>query len=135
MWDEGVFVQILLVMMGGFIGAICRFEVGEWLHTNQGFPYGTLLVNLIGCFLLGWLLTFMSRRSKKKPYITLFFGTGVIGSFTTFSTFSVETIQLFKKGLVFVGLSYVLISICVGLLLAYLGSKVALFDKKEGETA
>ncbi|EKN68128.1 fluoride efflux transporter CrcB [Schinkia azotoformans] len=118
-------MQILLVMIGGFLGAIGRFSVGEWFNPNQGFPFGTLLVNLIGCFLLGWLLTFMSRHSKNYSYLTLFLGTGVIGSFTTFSTFSVETIQLFKQGLVVLGLLYVLISIFFGLLLAYLGSKLA----------
>lgn len=118
-------MRILLVMIGGFIGAIGRFGVGEWFNTDQGFPFGTLLVNLIGCFLLGWLLTFIGRQSKKKPYITLFLGTGVIGSFTTVSTFSVETVQLFEKGLVVLGLFYVLISIFFGLLLAYFGSKLA----------
>ncbi|HHW38593.1 MAG TPA: fluoride efflux transporter CrcB [Bacillales bacterium] len=118
-------MQILLVMIGGFIGAIGRFGVGEWLNPNHGFPFGTLFVNLIGCFLLGWLLTYMGHRIKKQPYITLFLGTGVIGSFTTFSTFSVETIQLFDQGLVFLSLLYVLISIFFGLLLVYMGSKFA----------
>lgn len=134
-WDKGVFMQIFLVMIGGFIGAISRFGVGEWFNPNPGFPYGTLLVNLIGCFFLGWLLTFMNRRNKKRPYVTLLIGTGFIGSFTTFSTFSVETIQLFENGQVFTGLLYVVSSIFVGLLLSFLGSKLAFIHKKEGEPA
>jgi CrcB protein len=127
-------MKILLVMVGGFLGAICRYGVGELVVAEQGFPFGTLLVNLIGCFLLGWLLTFMAQRNKKRPYITLFFGTGFTGSFTTFSTFSVETIQLFEKGQVFLAVMYVLFSLLIGLLLVFLGSKLALVAKKEGET-
>lgn len=126
-------MKILLVMVGGFLGAICRYGVGDLVETEQGFPFGTLLVNLIGCFLLGWLLTFMAHRNKKRPYITLLFGTGFIGSFTTFSTFSVEMIQLFEKELVFLAVMYVLFSMFFGLLLAFLGSKLALLTKKEGE--
>lgn len=128
-------MQILLVMIGGFFGAISRFGMGVLVAAGNGFPFGTLVVNLIGCFLLGWLLTFMNQRSKKRPYINLLFGTGFIGSFTTFSTFSVETNQLFENGLVVLGLLYVVISIFIGLLLSFLGSKVALLHKKEGETA
>lgn len=128
-------MQILLVMIGGFFGAISRFGMRVLVAAGNGFPFGTLVVNLIGCFLLGWLLTFMNQRSKKRPYINLLFGTGFIGSFTTFSTFSVETNQLFENGLVVLGLLYVVISIFIGLLLSFLGSKVALLHKKEGETA
>ena len=112
-------------MIGGFFGAISRYALGEWIHTNNGFPLGTLLINLIGCFLLGWFLTFVNQRTKVNPNLILLIGTGFIGSFTTFSTFSVETITLFEQGLLFLGLLYCLSSIIFGLLLSYLGYKLA----------
>ena len=113
-------------MIGGFFGAVCRYALGEWIPTNNGFPLGTLLINLIGCLFLGWFLTFVSQKKTIRSEFTLIIGTGFIGSFTTFSTFSVETIHLFQEGLVFLALLYVLASTILGLLLAYLGRKLAL---------
>ena len=119
-------MNVLLVMIGGFFGAISRFALGEWLLTNNGVPLGTFIVNLIGCFLIGWLLTFASQKKKIKPEHTLIIGTGFIGSFTTFSTFSVETLHLFQQGLLFQGLLYVFATTILGLALVYLGRKMAL---------
>lgn len=113
-------------MIGGFFGAICRFALGEWIHTNNGFPLGTFLMNLIGCFILGWFLTFVSKKEKIRPKFTLIIGTGFIGSFTTFSTFSVEILNLFQRGLIFMGIVYVLATTLLGIVLAYLGRKLAL---------
>ncbi|HHY73359.1 MAG TPA: fluoride efflux transporter CrcB [Bacillus bacterium] len=126
-------MQVILVMIGGFFGAIARFSVGEWFHSADVFPFATLFVNLVGCFLLGWFLTFMKQRKKIWPRLTLFIGTGFIGSFTTFSTFSVETIQLFENDHVLLGAFYVIASIIFGLLLAFIGSKIAIPQKKEGD--
>ncbi len=117
-------------MIGGFFGAISRYALGEWVYTNNGFPLGTLLINFIGCFLLGWFLTFVGQKNNISTNTTLFIGTGFIGSFTTFSTFSAETIALLQQGLFMLGLLYVLASIILGLLLSYLGYKLAL---KEGD--
>ncbi|MFZ0445939.1 MAG: fluoride efflux transporter CrcB [Bacillus sp. (in: firmicutes)] len=119
-------MNLLLVMIGGFFGAISRFVLGEWIHTSNGFPIGTLIINLIGCFFLGWFLTFVSQKKKIRPQLTLLIGTGFVGSFTTFSTFSVETLNLLQQGLLFQGLLYVLTTIILGLGLTYLGRKVAL---------
>jgi CrcB protein len=127
-------MSLLFVMIGGFSGSICRFAIGEWIHTQNGFPLATLLINLTGSFILGWYLTFVSRRKKIRPEFTLLFGTGFIGSFTTFSTFSVETIQLFQKGHFFIALLYVLSTTILGLLLAYLGCKLAILNRNKGET-
>jgi fluoride exporter len=125
-------VKIFAIMLGGFFGAISRYALGEWIQSDNGFPVGTLLINLLGCFLLGWLLTFFSIQKKIRPEITLFLGTGFIGSFTTFSTFSVETILLIQGGLAIYSLLYVLVSVFFGLLLAYLGYKLALKLGKKG---
>lgn len=127
-------MNILLVMVGGFFGAIVRFKLGEWIQTENGFPLGTFLINLIGCFLLGWFLTFMSRRENSKPQLNLLIGTGFTGAFTTFSTFSVETIHLFQDGNILLGMLYTVSSIGFGLVLAYLGSICAVTNKKESGT-
>jgi fluoride exporter len=124
-------LKLIYVMLGGFCGAITRYGIGEWIQTNNGFPLGTLLINLLGCFFLGWFLTFITNQGNIKPEIALLIGTGFIGSFTTFSTFSVETILLFQNGQAAFGVLYILISIIFGLLMAYFGLKLALV--KEGK--
>ena len=121
-------------MLGGFFGAITRYSIGEWIQTDNGIPLGTLLINLLGCFLLGWFLTFFTLRKNIKTEFILFIGTGFIGSFTTFSTFSVETVLLFQNGLTGYGVLYILISIVFGLLLTFLGLKLALINIEKGET-
>lgn len=128
-------MKIILVMIGGFLGSISRFTLGEWIHLDSGFPFGTLLINLIGCFILAWLLTFVCLYRKVwNPYISLFFGTGFIGSFTTFSTFSVETIQLWQNHLWLQGFLYIFASVLGGIFAALLGVKTAYHYYKEGDT-
>ncbi|MEH7248851.1 fluoride efflux transporter CrcB [Neobacillus niacini] len=118
-------MKLLLVMLGGFLGAVSRFTLGEWIQTESGFPLATLSINLFGCFILSWFLTFITLRKSSKPEFTLFIGTGFIGSFTTFSTFSVETVLLFNNGLTVYGVIYIVASIFFGVLLAYIGYKIA----------
>ncbi|HLR63495.1 MAG TPA: fluoride efflux transporter CrcB [Lentibacillus sp.] len=126
-------MNVLLVMIGGFFGAISRFAMGGWIYTNNGFPLGTLLINLIGCFLLGWFLTFVSQKEKIKSEITLIIGAGFVGSFTTFSTFSLETINLFQRGFMLQGILYILATVILGLAFTYLGSKLALPKERTGD--
>ncbi|GGJ99956.1 putative fluoride ion transporter CrcB [Lentibacillus kapialis] len=114
------------MIIGGFFGSICRFALGEWIHINNGFPLGTFLINLIGCFFLGWFLTFVNQKGIIKPEFALLVGTGFVGSFTTFSTFSVETLNLFREGLIFMAFLYVLASTVLGIVLAFSGYKLAL---------
>lgn len=131
-YREGTCMNIILVMIGGFLGATCRFTLGEWIHMNNGFPLGTLLINLSGCFILGWFLTYVSQNKKIRPEFTLIVGTGFIGSFTTFSTFSVETLNLFQNGLIFMAILYVLASAVLGIVLAYAGHHLAVTKRKRG---
>ncbi len=118
-------------MIGGFLGSISRYSIGEWIHSGNGFPFATLTINLIGCFILGWFLTYAVHARKVTHKMTLLIGTGFIGSFTTFSTFSVETLTLFQIGLVGQATLYVFTSIIVGILLTFLGHKLALSRKSE----
>ncbi|WP_077327912.1 fluoride efflux transporter FluC [Virgibacillus siamensis] len=114
----------LAVGIGGMAGALARYGISVLFASVSGFPIATLIANLIGCFLLSYLLN--QPRIKKilseKVYTAL--STGLIGSFTTFSTFAVETIALWhvSASLTF---TYVLISIAGGLLFAYAGFQTA----------
>ncbi|NCU18836.1 fluoride efflux transporter CrcB [Pallidibacillus pasinlerensis] len=124
-------MKLLFVMIGGFFGAICRFALSEWIHTNNEFPLATLLINVSGCFLLGWFLTFVSQLRKIRPEFTLLVGTGFIGSFTTFSTFSLETLSLIQSGFIFMAFFYVLTSTVLGILLAYAGYHFAIAKREK----
>jgi CrcB protein len=88
------------VAIGGFLGAIARYIVGQWftdLVRVTGFPWGTLIINLLGCFVLSLFLTVALDLLVISPFIRLGVSTGFIGAFTTFSTFSLETVQLLQS--------------------------------------
>ena len=121
-------MKYVFVMLGGFCGAIVRFGIGQLLPVTGSFPFATLSVNLLGCLFLGWFSTISANSNKLKPEHVLLIGTGFTGSFTTFSTFSVETIQLFENGYFITACSYVLLSVIAGLLLVFLGFKLALWS-------
>ncbi|MEG6521486.1 fluoride efflux transporter CrcB [Desulfotomaculum sp. 1211_IL3151] len=120
-------MNYLYVGMGGILGALARFCLGTAIQriTVTAFPYGTLTVNLLGSFLLGFI-TYGSllKWQLPRPYV-LAINTGIIGSFTTFSTFSVDTISLLEKAHYTAAWSYVLVSITGGLALAWLGIGLA----------
>jgi fluoride exporter len=128
-------MQVVLVMVGGFFGAVCRFLLGtlEVLHkSTSAFPYPTLIVNLVGSLVLGILVAVIQKR---YPNVFLFLGTGFIGSFTTFSTFSVEVLTLLEKGKPMSALIYVSVSIVAGIALSFVGYKVGLqYKGREGRT-
>ena len=93
--------QVLLVGCGGFIGAAARYLVGGWVQhalARPGFPFGTLAVNLLGSFILGFVLQLGTTRGLFGPSFREFVAIGMLGGFTTFSTFSWETTALFLSG-------------------------------------
>lgn len=114
----------LAVGIGGMIGAVGRYSVSVMFDGSNGFPYATLTVNLIGCFLLSFLTNHSIIKRKLSPEIFTALGTGMIGAFTTFSTFAVETIEMADSH-PFMALGYVLLSIVGGLVFCYSGMKVA----------
>lgn len=88
------------VAVGGFLGAVARYSVEQWfadLVRVTGFPWGTLIINLLGCFVLSLFLTIALDVLVISPFIRLGVSTGFIGAFTTFSTFSLEMVQLLQK--------------------------------------
>ncbi len=104
------------------MGAISRYLVSGWVQNfaNSNFPFGTLAVNGIGSLLLG-LLGGISQHSIVPPQVRLFVGIGIMGAFTTFSTFSYETMMLFKGGAVTHGFLNIGGSLALGLVLVYAG--------------
>lgn len=121
----------LLVGAAGFLGASLRYFVGVFLfHESTVFPFATLTVNLLGSFLLAWLTTVVLIRFSFPSYIKTALGTGFVGSFTTFSTLSVETVNLFLHGKLVLGFLYIAASIFGGLSMSRLG-----FQVKKGEEA
>jgi fluoride exporter len=105
-----------LVMIGGAIGAAARYQLGGWATRAFGsaFPWGTLLVNLMGGFLIGLLFA----RAGGEP-ARLLLGVGLLGGFTTFSAFGLETVLLFERGATGTALTYVFASV-IGALFATL---------------
>ncbi|QKG84158.1 fluoride efflux transporter CrcB [Kroppenstedtia pulmonis] len=125
-----------IVGIAGMAGALLRHYTSLFFEPlpADSFPVGTLLVNYIGSFILSWLNG--KAGTLITPRLQLAIGTGLIGSFTTFSTFSIETIQLWEQDLWGKAVLYVLFSIWGGWLLASAGWKVSQLsdrDKREGE--
>ena len=128
-------MNVLAVGIGGFFGAVLRYIMGEWVHTTNGFPLGTLLINLLGCFFLAWFFTLTTKKWTMNPTMKLGIGTGFTGSFTTFSTFSVETLDLLNHQQFVFAFLYVLFSVFGGISLALIGVKLASFKVgAEGES-
>lgn len=93
-------MQYLWVAVGGSLGAVARVGVSAWVAARLGssFPHGTLVVNLTGSFLLGFLLTLATERAAVPAEVRLLAASGFLGAYTTFSTFSWETARLVADG-------------------------------------
>lgn len=114
--------NLLLVVIGGAIGAGFRYHIGRVALANMGadFPWGTLLVNLIGGLLMGVLAGILARDGSDEP-LRLFLGVGVLGGFTTFSAFSLETFELIQRGDLAMAGSYMVSSVVGSVALLVLG--------------
>jgi len=116
-------MKIILVMIGGSIGALCRYGVTLIAVRLYGdsFPLGTLCVNLSGCFLIGMSFALGSERNILSPSARLFFMTGFLGALTTFSTFALESINFTRSGLALTSIINVFANNLGGLILVLLG--------------
>jgi CrcB protein len=115
---------LLLVAVGGAVGSAARFQMSSWLlhHTvSWRFPLGTFSVNVLGCLVAGSLGGLIAKQSAFAPDVRLLLLTGLLGGFTTFSAFGLETFLLLKRGEVGVALSYALLSVIAGLAGVWLG--------------
>ena len=111
--------QAALVALGGAIGAVLRFGIGNIIESSE-FPLSTILVNVSGSFILG-MLAVMAINKGYSEELMLFFGTGLLGAFTTMSTFSLETLTLVKNDNYTLALVYACISFILCILFAFVG--------------
>ena len=121
-------LQLLYVGLGGAIGAMARHLLGGWVlhHTAQGrFPAGTFAVNVLGCLLIGALAGLAERHALASPSLRVFLFTGVLGGFTTFSAFGLETLYLLRRGETGVAAAYVAGSVLLGLAAVWIGFRLA----------
>ena len=121
-------IQALLVGAGGFLGSILRFAVTGWAHRVvpfAGFPWGTLAVNVIGCLAIGFLAGLGETRQLFSPEARLFLFLGLLGGFTTFSTFGYETLALLRDGEPLRAAANVTAQVLAGLAAAWLGLALA----------
>jgi fluoride exporter len=126
-------VKIAAITAGGMIGAVLRFWIGILLYQPHAqFPFPTLVINLIGSFILGWFVVHGSQLVKNKTLV-LGIQAGFLGSFTTFSTFNAEIILLLDQELYSVAIQYFLISAAMGIGAVLLGMKCgSVLLRKEG---
>ena len=119
--------SLLIVGTGSFIGGAMRYLLSTLMKSvcGQGFPWGTLMVNLLGCFLFGMLFAVFGKSSATDNTLYLLLTTGVCGGFTTFSTFANESVQMLQQGNTWGFVGYVATSIVAGLALIALGYGVA----------
>jgi len=117
--------KTLLVGCGGFLGSIARYLVGGAVHrlaSGPVFPYGTLVVNVTGCLAIGVLGAMAEARGILSPEARVFLLIGILGGFTTFSSFGYETIQLLRDGEALPALANVLLQVILGLGAVWAGS-------------
>lgn len=109
--------NILLVGLGGGVGSIARYLCQKWFSENypQPFPWGTFLVNLLGCFLIGLIYAASEKGTVLSPQTRLFLATGFCGGFTTFSTFAFENMLLLRSGDTLFFFIYTIASVVLGI--------------------
>ena len=111
-----IFKNILAVGAGSFLGGAARYLVSLAMKgVGKGFPWATLVVNLVGCFLIGLLWGVFSKNGTEGSNWALFMTVGLCGGFTTFSTFSKEALVMFQSGFFWGFLGYVAISVIAGI--------------------
>ena len=114
--------NIIAVGAGSFIGGIARYLVSLAMKgISKGFPWATILVNLLGCLIIGLLWGFLSRNASESTSWGLFLTVGLCGGFTTFSTFSKEALTMLQTGQIWGFASYITLSILAGIALVALG--------------
>jgi CrcB protein len=120
--------NILLVGAGGFIGSILRYLVGGYVQQYSksiSFPYGTLAVNIIGCFIIGFLAQLAESRGVFTSEARLFVFIGILGGFTTFSTFGNETFNLMRDTQMLSAFANISANVIIGVLAVWLGRTVS----------
>ena len=116
--------RYMVVLAGAGLGGLARYVLGTWIMTRYGgrFPLGTFAINISGAFLIGVLMTLFTERLNPHPHWRLFLVVGVLGGYTTFSSFEYEALQSVRDGERWIGLLYVAGSVLLGYLAVWLGA-------------
>jgi CrcB protein len=119
--------KYLLIAAGGALGSIARYWVGSTVGGRMGsrFPYGTLVVNLTACLIIGFSLTYLSKRVEISPAWRYFIPIGFIGAYSTFSTYEWETLSTLRSGAFALSALYAIGSLILGLAATWCGAVVA----------
>ena len=120
--------RYFVVLAGAGLGGLARYVAGTWIMAKYGgrFPLGTFVINVTGSFLIGVLMMLFTERLQPHPNWRLFLVVGVLGGYTTFSSFEYETFQAVRDGTNWLAALYVLASVVVGYLGVWLGALLAL---------
>jgi CrcB protein len=117
---------LALIAVGGALGAPARYEIAQLVHVpKDGFPWATFWTNLSGAFVLGLFVTLIVERFPPGLHVRAFVATGFLGAYTTFSTMAVEADLLVKDGRAGVGIWYLVVSVAAGLVVCFVGVRVA----------
>ena len=121
-----IFKNIFFVGVGSFLGGAARYLVSVAMRgVSVGFPWATLIVNLLGCLMIGLFAGYINKNMNGESYVALFLTYGVCGGFTTFSTFSKEALTMLQCGNYWGAICYVGISVVLGIILAACGYMLA----------
>ena len=120
-------IPYLYVMAGAAAGGLARYVIGNFIQKSAHlrFPIGTFVVNVTGCFLIGLLMTWFSERHDPNPNLRLLLVTGMLGGYTTFSSFAWESFEAIDKEQIWIGLANIVLSVVLGYLAVWCGSWVA----------
>lgn len=120
-------MRYLMIAIGGALGSLARYQVASMIQTRvpAGFPWGTLLVNVSGCLVMGIVTTILTERIVANPQWRFLIPIGFIGAYTTFSTFELEWFQANVEGAWLVGGAYVLGSVVAGYAAIWAGATLA----------
>lgn len=119
-------LEVVLVAIGGGVGATTRYLTSNWAaRISTEFPLGTLLVNVVGCFLIGVFMVLTTERISVSPHWRLFIAVGFLGGLTTFSSFSYETLRLVQEADIMRAFYNVGLNLLVGFFATWLGMGTA----------
>jgi len=116
--------KYIVVALGGSLGALARYWVGSTVSGKMGirFPYGTFVINISACLIIGFSLVFLGRRTDLNPAWRFLIPVGFVGAYSTFSTFEFETFASLESGAFLIAGAYVAVSIFLGLVAVWCGT-------------
>jgi fluoride exporter len=119
--------KYFFIAVGGSLGAIARYWVGSEVANRLGtkFPYGTFVINISACVIIGFSLTYLGKRAELNPAWRFLIPTGFVGAYSTFSTYEWETLSSLRTGAFFLAALYAIGSLVIGLVAAWAGAVLA----------